>query len=253
MSSETPNAERRTPNGYALVTGASRGIGAAIAARLARDGYDIVLNFRSSTAAAEAVAEGIRAAGRQAWLAPYDVTDRAAAKAAIDAMLAERGAPSAVIVNAGITRDGLLGMMADEEWDSVIATGLGGFYNIIRPLITALLRARRGRIVTMASVSGLMGNPGQVNYSAAKGGLIAATKALAREIAKRGITANVVAPGLIDTDMVKGLPLEQMLQAVPLGRLGKVEEVAAAVGYLCSPEAGYVTGQVLSVNGGLYT
>jgi 3-oxoacyl-[acyl-carrier protein] reductase len=238
---------------YALVTGASRGIGAAIAARLARDGFDIVLNFRSSTEAAEAVAAGIRAAGRQAWLAPYDVTDRAAAKAAIEAMLAERGAPGAVIVNAGITRDGLLGMMADEEWDAVIATGLGGFYNVVRPLVAAMMRARKGRIVTMASVSGLMGNPGQVNYSAAKGGLIAATKALAREIAKRGVTANVVAPGLIDTEMTKGLPLEQMLQAVPLGRLGTVAEVAAAVSYLCSPDAGYVTGHVLSLNGGLYT
>jgi 3-oxoacyl-[acyl-carrier protein] reductase len=257
MSTTSPTTDdgRRTTDarGYALVTGASRGIGAAIAGRLARDGFDIVLNFRTSGEAAGTVAAGIRAAGRQAWLAPFDVTDRAAAKAAIEAMLAERGAPAAVIVNAGITRDGLLGMMADEEWDAVIATGLGGFYNVIRPLVAAMMRARRGRIVTMASVSGQMGNPGQVNYSAAKGGLIAATKALAREIAKRGVTANVVAPGLIDTDMVKGLPLEQMLQAVPLGRLGRVDEVAAAVGYLCSPEAGYVTGHVLSVNGGLYT
>jgi 3-oxoacyl-[acyl-carrier protein] reductase len=238
---------------YALVTGASRGIGAAIATRLARDGYDIVVNYRSNREAADAVAAAIRASGRSAWPEAWDVTDRPAAKAAIERTIAERGAPDAVVVNAGITRDGLLAMMADDEWDSVVRTSIDGFYNVMRPLIGPMLKARRGRIVTISSVSGLMGNPGQVNYSAAKGGLIAATKALAREIAKRGLTANVVAPGLIDTDMTKGLPLEQMLQVVPLGRLGKVEEVAAAVSYLCSPDAGYVTGQVLSVNGGLYT
>jgi 3-oxoacyl-[acyl-carrier protein] reductase len=156
-------------------------------------------------------------------------------------------------VNAGITRDGLFGMLGDDDWDQVINTSLGGFYNVVRPLIRTMMKARKGRIVTMASVSGQMGNPGQVNYSAAKGGLIAGTKALAREIAKRGVTANVVAPGLIDTEMTQGLPLEQMLQAVPLGRLGTVHEVAAAVGFLCSPEAGYITGHVLSVNGGLFT
>ncbi|MBA2481617.1 MAG: 3-oxoacyl-ACP reductase FabG [Planctomycetes bacterium] len=238
---------------YALVTGASRGIGAAIAQRLARDGFDVAINFRASTEAAEAVATAVRAAGRQAALVPFDVTDRVAAKAAIERLLDERGTPDAVIVNAGIARDGLLAWMADEEWDSVIHTSLGGFYNIVRPLVGPMLKARKGRIVTIASVSGQMGNPGQVNYSAAKGGLIAATKALAREIAKRGVTANVVAPGLIDTDMTKGLPLEQMLQAVPLGRLGTVAEVAAAVSYLCSPDAGYVTGHVLAINGGLYT
>ncbi|MBA3707983.1 MAG: 3-oxoacyl-ACP reductase FabG [Planctomycetes bacterium] len=243
--------ETRTP--YALVTGASRGIGAAIAARLARDGFDVLMNFRSNTAAAETVAAQVRAHGRQAWLEPFDVTDRVAAKTVIERMLAERGSPDVVIVNAGITRDGLLAWMADEEWDAVLHTSLGGFYNIVRPLIGAMLKARLGRIVTIASVSGQMGNPGQVNYSAAKGGLIAATKALAREIAKRGVTANVVSPGLIDTEMTKGLPLEQMLQAVPAGRLGTVVEVAAAVSYLCSADAGYVTGHVLAVNGGLYT
>ena len=250
-ASTAPAAPTVTP--YALVTGASRGIGAAIAQRLAVDGFDVVLNYRSNHTAAEAVAVAVRAAGRQAVLDPYDVTDRAAAKAALERLLESRGVPSAVVVNAGITRDGLLAFITDEEWDEVINTGLGGFYNILKPLITPLLKSRRGRIVTMASVSGLMGNPGQVNYSAAKGGVIAATKALAREIAKRGITANVVAPGLIDTEMLKGLDLEMMLKVVPLGRLGRVEEVAAAVSFLCSPGAGYITGQVLSVNGGLHT
>ncbi len=238
---------------YAFVTGASRGIGAAIATRLARDGFDIVLNFRSNQAAADAVAEQIRALGRQAWFLPFDVSDRSTARTALEGLLSERGTPYAVVVNAGITRDGLFGMLGDEDWDDVINTSLGGFFNVMRPLVRALLKARAGRVVTMASVSGQMGNPGQVNYSAAKGGLIAATKALARECAKRGVTANVVAPGLIDTDMTKGLPLEQMLQAVPLGRMGTTTEVAAAVGFLCSPDAGYITGQVLAVNGGLYT
>ena len=238
---------------YAFVTGASRGIGAAIASRLAHDGYDIVLNYRANQTAAELVAEEIRACGRQAWLLPFDVSDRVTARTALENLLNERGTPFAVVINAGITRDGLFGMLGDDDWDDVINTSLGGFFNVMRPLVRALLKARTGRVVTMASVSGQMGNPGQVNYSAAKGGLIAATKALARECAKRNVTANVVAPGLIDTDMTKALPLEQMLPAVPLGRLGTVKEVAAAVSFLCSPDAGYITGQVLGVNGGLYT
>ncbi len=252
-----PNSALRTSHSapvsrYALVTGASRGIGAAIATRLARDGFDIVLNFRSNQAAADAVAAQVLAAGCQAWLMPFDVSDRETARSTLERMLEERGTPYAVIVNAGVTRDGLFGMCGDEDWDQVIDTSLGGFFNVVRPVIRALLKARTGRVVTMASVSGQMGNAGQVNYSAAKGGLIAATKALAKECAKRSVTANVVAPGLIDTDMTKDLPLEQMLTAVPLGRLGKVEEVAAAVAFLCSPDAGYITGQVLGVNGGLY-
>jgi 3-oxoacyl-[acyl-carrier protein] reductase len=254
MASDHPSAPPHpTPSGYALVTGASRGIGAAIALRLARDGFDIALNYRSNHAAAEAVAETIRAGGRQVWPLPFDVAERATARPALERLLEERGTPAVVVVNAGITRDGLFGMLGDEDWDQVIATSLGGFYNVVRPLVRGLLKQRRGRVVTIASVSGQMGNAGQVNYSAAKGGLIAATKALARECAKRGVTANVVAPGLIETDMTRDLPLEQMLQAVPMGRLGTAAEVAAAVAFLCSPEAGYITGQVLGVNGGLYT
>lgn len=238
---------------YALVTGASRGIGAAIATRLAAAGLDLVLNYRSRHAEAEAVAAHVRACGRQAWLDPYDVADRDACRTATERMLASHGPPWAVVLNAGITRDGLLAGMPDADWDVVLATSLGGFFNVLRPVIGAMLRARAGRVVTIASVSGVMGNAGQVNYSAAKGGVIAATKALAREGAKRGVTANVVAPGLIRTDMVAGLPLEAMQAQIPMQRLGTPEEVAAAVAYLVSDDAGYTTGQVLSVNGGLHT
>ncbi|HYE05263.1 MAG TPA: 3-oxoacyl-ACP reductase FabG [Planctomycetota bacterium] len=238
---------------YALVTGASRGIGAAIAERLAADGFDLVINFRSKREAAEAVAARVRALGRAAELLPFDVADRAAAKAALTDLLDRRGAPRVLVLSAGIARDAVFAGMTDEEWDAVVGTALGGFYNVVRPLALAMCKARAGRIVTLASVSGQMGNAGQVNYSAAKGGVIAGTKALAREIAKRGLTANVVAPGLIDTEMIQGLPLEQMLAAVPAGRLGTPREVAAVVAFLCSADAAYITGQVIAVNGGLYT
>ena len=236
---------------YALVTGASRGIGAAIALRLAADGFDIVVGYRNRQAEAESIAERIRAVGRHAQLFPGDVTDRPAMRSALEALIVTRGAPAAVVLNAGITRDCLLGLMGEEDWDSVLATGLGGFYNVLRPIIADILRARTGRIVTIASASGQVGNPGQVNYSAAKGGLIAATKALAREVAKRGITVNCVAPGLIDTDMIRDLPLEKMLTAVPCGRCGTPDDVAHAVSFLCSIGAGYITGQVWGVNGGM--
>ncbi len=238
---------------YALVTGGSRGIGAAIATRLAADGFDIVLGFRSRVTEAEVVAARIRDLGRTVTLFPGDLTERSSMHDALVGLQDSHGAPEVVVLNAGITRDCLLGMMGEDDWDAVLSTGLGGFYNVLRPLISGMIRARHGRIVTIASASGQVGNPGQVNYSAAKGGLIAATKALAREIAKRKVTVNCVAPGLIDTEMLRGLPLEQMLHAVPAGRVGTPEEVAHAVSFLCSPLAGYITGQVLGVNGGLVT
>jgi 3-oxoacyl-[acyl-carrier protein] reductase len=237
---------------YCLVTGASRGIGAAIARRLAGDGFDVVLNYRSNHEAADQVAAEIRAGGREAELLPMDVCDREGMKTALMALKDRRGAPWAVVVNAGIVKDGLLMWMADDAWDQVLGASLDGFFNVMRPLVAALLMARRGRVVTIASASGQMGNAGQVNYSAAKGGLIAATKALARECAPRGVTANCVAPGLIDTDLTRGLPLDRILPAVPLARLGTADEVAHAVSFLVSPRAGYVTGQVIGVNGGLY-
>lgn len=235
-----------------LVTGSSRGIGAAIAERLARDGFDIVLHCRNGVAQAEAVAETIRAAGRSVRVLQFDVADRAAARAAIDADIEQYGAYYGVVCNAGVTRDTAFPAMTDEDWDQVVHTNLDGFYNVLHPLTMPMVRRRQpGRIVVMSSVSGVMGNRGQVNYSAAKAGLIGATKALALELAKRKITVNCVAPGLIETEMVTDEVAEHALKMIPAQRLGQVQEVAATVAFLMSEDAGYITRQVISVNGGL--
>ncbi|MDA3962257.1 MAG: 3-oxoacyl-ACP reductase FabG [Planctomycetota bacterium] len=237
---------------YVIITGGTRGIGAAIAREMAARGYDLLLGYRSDTAAAEALAAELRLQVRVDLL-QADVTDRPAMKAALTATVAEHGAPWAVVANAGFTRDGLLMWMKDEDWDAVIDGALGGFYNLVKPVLADMLKARRGRIVTVASVTGQMGNAGQTNYAAAKGGLIAASKALAREVAKRGITVNAVAPGLIATELTAGLNHDAMIAGIPLGRAGVPEDVAPAVGFLCSEGAAYITGQVLGINGGLYT
>lgn len=235
-----------------LVTGSSRGIGRAIALRLAHDGFDIVLHCRQRREAAEEVAEQIRSLGRQVRILSFDVTDRDAARASIEQDIEEHGAYYGVVCNAGITADGAFPALSDSDWDSVINTGLNGFYNVVKPLTMPMVRRRKpGRIVVMSSVSGLMGNRGQVNYSAAKAGLIGAVKALAIELAKRRITVNAVAPGLIDTDMTEGLASEEALKMIPMQRTGTSEEVAAAVSFLCSADAGYVTRQVIAVNGGM--
>jgi 3-oxoacyl-[acyl-carrier protein] reductase len=235
-----------------LVTGSSRGIGRAIALQLGRDGYAVTVHCRQSRSEGEAVVAEITAAGGRADLLLFDVTDRAQTRQVLEAAVANRGAWWGVVVNAGITRDGAFPALSEDDWDSVIDTSLGGFFNIVQPLTMPLVRMKQGgRIVVMASVSGVIGNRGQVNYSAAKAGLIGAAKALAVELGSRGITVNCVAPGLIDTEMVKNLPLEDALRMVPLNRLGQPEEVAAVVAFLMSPGAAYITRQVIGVNGGI--
>lgn len=235
-----------------LITGSSRGIGRAIALRLARDGHDIVLHCRSRRDEADAVAEQIRAMGRAVRVLQFDVADRAAAAEALLADVEAHGCYYGVVCNAGIARDNAFPAMPGEDWDAVIHTNLDSFYNVLNPLTMPLVRRRKpGRIVTLASVSGLMGNRGQVNYSAAKAGIIGATKALAVELASREITVNCIAPGLIDTDMVDERVLEEAMKIIPARRMGKPEEVAAAVSFLMHEDAAYITRQVISVNGGM--
>ncbi|WP_266170211.1 3-oxoacyl-ACP reductase FabG [Dyella subtropica] len=236
-----------------LVTGSSRGIGRAIALRLATAGYDLVLHCRSRRDEAEAVQANVQALGRQARILQFDIADRAACAAALEADIAEHGAYYGVVCNAGLTRDGAFPALTGDDWDQVLRTNLDGFYNVLHPLIMPMIRRRApGRIVCITSVSGLIGNRGQVNYSASKAGVIGAAKALAIELAKRKITVNCVAPGLIDTDILaEDLPLEEILAMIPMQRMGAPEEVAAAVQFLLSSDASYITRQVLAVNGGL--
>ncbi|GAB6390018.1 3-oxoacyl-ACP reductase FabG [Stutzerimonas marianensis] len=236
-----------------LVTGSSRGIGRAIALRLARSGHDIVLHCRARRDEAEAVQTQIESLGRTARVLQFDVADRQACREALEADVEAHGAYYGVVCNAGLTRDGAFPALGDDDWDLVMRTNLDGFYNVLHPLTMPMIRRRQpGRIVCITSVSGLIGNRGQVNYSASKAGVIGAAKALAIELGKRRITVNCVAPGLIDTDMLdENLPLEEMLKMIPAQRMGTPEEVAGAVNFLMSAEAGYITRQVLAVNGGL--
>ena len=240
-------------NDTVLVTGSSRGIGRAIALNLSDAGYDIVVHCRSRRDEAEAVLAEIVAKGRAARVIQFDIADRAASAAALEADVTAHGAYYGVVCNAGLTRDGAFPGLTSEDWDQVLRTNLDGFYNVLHPLVMPMIRRRKaGRIVCITSVSGMIGNRGQVNYSASKAGVIGAAKALAVELAKRKITVNCVAPGLIDTDMLDpDVPVEQILKVIPMERTGTPEEVAAAVRFLVSPEAGYITRQVLAVNGGL--
>jgi 3-oxoacyl-[acyl-carrier protein] reductase len=236
-----------------LVTGSSRGIGRAIALRLANAGYDLALHCRSRRDEAEQVGAQIQAMGRNARVLQFDISDRAACVAALEADVATHGAYYGVVCNAGLTRDGAFPALSDDDWDQVLRTNLDGFYNVLHPLVMPMIRRRSaGRIVCITSVSGMIGNRGQVNYSASKAGVIGAAKALAVELAKRKITVNCVAPGLIDTDMLgDDVPVEEIIKAIPMQRTGTADEVAAAVQFLLSPEAAYITRQVLAVNGGL--
>jgi 3-oxoacyl-[acyl-carrier protein] reductase len=236
-----------------LVTGSSRGIGRAIALRLARAGYDLVLHCRSRRDEAEVASAEIKALGREARILQFDVADRAASAATLGADVASHGAYYGVVCNAGLTRDAAFPALTGDDWDSVLRTNLDGFYNVLHPLIMPMIRRRvAGRIVCITSVSGMIGNRGQVNYSASKAGVIGAAKALAVELAKRKITVNCVAPGLIETDMLDPeVPVDQIVKMIPAERTGTAEEVAAAVAFLLSGDAGYITRQVLAVNGGL--
>ncbi len=241
---------------YALVTGGSRGIGKAVALRLAREGWPVVINYRSNEEAAQATKAEIEAAGGVCELLPFDTSSGKEIEAAIDRW--EAAHPDdwfgALVNNAGIRRDNVLFMMGEEEWHQVLDTSLNGFFYITRRLLKHMMPRRRGgRIVNMASLSGVKGMPGQANYSATKAALIGATKALAQEVAPRGITVNAIAPGFIETDMTQGLPQTELVKLIPTGRFGRPEEVAALTAFLVSEEAAYITGEVININGGLYT
>jgi 3-oxoacyl-[acyl-carrier protein] reductase len=235
----------------ALVTGASRGIGRAIAVELAATGLHVAVNYKSNEAAARATLALIQARGGSAELCPFDVADDKAAEAALTSLFSRHERIEVLVNNAGVVADGLFVMMPAADWRKVTDTSLGGFFNVTKPVVQKMIPNKRGSVVTISSVSGLIGNRGQTNYAAAKAGLMGATRALAAEVARIGIRVNVVAPGIIDTDMTKELPLDMLKKLVPMARTGQPEEVARVVRFLCSDDASYITGQVISVNGGM--
>jgi len=241
-----------TKNHSVLITGASGGIGAAIAARLAVTGYAVVLHYHANASRAEQLQEQIRAGGGEARMIHFDIGDRPGSSEALLQDIDTHGLYYGIVCNAGIARDNPFPALEGEDWDQVINTNLNGFFNVLRPLVMPLVQARKpARIITMSSVSGIVGNRGQVNYSAAKAGIVGATKALALELAKRKITVNCVAPGLIETAMIAQAPVDDIIKQIPARRLGQPHEVAALVEFLLSPEAAYITRQVISINGGL--
>lgn len=235
----------------ALVTGAGKGIGRAVALSLAGQGIFVYINYLSDRTSAARTLEDIEAANGQGALLPFDVTRFEDSKKAVQAILKDKGVIDILVNNAGIRKDGLLAMMTEDSWQAVIQTNLTSFYNVTKPVVKQMLKNRSGRIVTVTSAAGQMGNAGQVNYSAAKSGLIGATKALAREVGNRNITVNAVSPGFIETRMLEGMDMDRILDGIPAKRLGRPEEVAHAVAFLCSDKAAYINGQILGVNGGL--
>jgi 3-oxoacyl-[acyl-carrier protein] reductase len=234
----------------ALIIGGSRGIGRAIALRLARSGFTIWLTYKGNHEAAKETKAEIESSGSACELIPFDVSSYEETEAALGARL-ENQSPDVLVYNSGISRDNLLMWMTRDEWGSVISTNLNGFFNVTRAVVFAMLKAKRGRIVVVSSVSGQIGQAGQVNYSASKAGLIGAAKALAREVGKKNILVNVVAPGFIETEMTEKIPKEQVLPLIPLNRLGRADDVAAVVNFLCTEENMYIQGQVIGINGGL--
>ena len=240
---------------YALVTGGSRGIGRAVSLRLAQAGYTVIINYQSNEQAAQQTLQAIREQGGQAELLPFDVSQPESVQTALDQWQAAHPEDyiEVLVNNAGIRRDNLLVWMEPDDFDAVLRTNLFSFYHVTRPLLTPMIRHKHGRIINIASLSGITGLPGQCNYAAAKGGLIAATKALAKEVAKKNITVNAVAPGFIRTDMTDGLEEAELKKTVPMNRFGTAEEVAALVAFLASSDAAYITGECISINGGLYT
>ena len=236
----------------ALVTGASKGIGRAICVELAKSGYRIVVNYMSDEKGAVDTLELVRKSGSDGQIMQFDVSDFDKTQNAVENIFKENGSIDALINNAGITADSLFIMMPRKDWNRVIDISLRGFYNVTRPVIEKMICLKRGTIVSIASVAGLIGNRGQANYSAAKAGLIGASRSVASEVARLGIRVNVVAPGLIETDMIKKAPVENIKALIPMARIGKPQEVARVVKFLCSDDASYVTGQVISVNGGMF-
>ncbi|MBW2449648.1 MAG: 3-oxoacyl-ACP reductase FabG [Deltaproteobacteria bacterium] len=235
----------------ALVTGASRGIGAAIARALAQDGFDLWLNYKSNHEAAEKVKNEIEQINAQCRLLPFDVSDAEATFSVLDPLI-EKETPYILVNNAGVTKDMLMIWMNQDDWKDVLSVTLDGFFQVTRTLIKGMLTKRSGRIINIVSTSGQSGMAGQVNYSTAKAGLIGATKALAAEVAKRNVLVNAVSPGFIETEMIKDIPKEKVIPMIPMQRFGTPEEVAAVVRFLCSDQASYITGQVIAVNGGVY-
>lgn len=239
-------------NKKVLITGSNRGIGREIAITLTREGFDVVLHYAKNFDAAKNTQAEIENTGKSCDILQFDISNREQCKEVLEKYINENGSFYGVILNAGINKDNVFPAMEDAEWDDVINTNLNGFYNVLKPLVLPMIQARiKGRIITVTSVSGITGNRGQTNYSASKAGIIGATKSLALELAKREITVNSIAPGVIETDMTKDLPKEEVLKLIPMKRFGKADEVASLAAYLMSEKASYITGQVISVNGGL--